>query len=404
MSFVHAGLDAALRGQAEPEAGTDGGHDARGLRDTLSGDGWRDLRAGGARVGRSLPAPGIADGRARPVSLRRIDPSGRGRADGGLVRPAGGAGADGRPRFDAYVGPGGYAWWYVDALSDDGRFGLTVIAFVGSVFSPWYAWSGRERPENHVALNVALYGGGVDRWCMTERSRGALRRDRSSLTIGASSVAWDRHALTIRFDELTAPVPPWPTIPKRMRGVVRVRPTGLNAETFRLDAAGRHLWTPIAPRARVEVETEEPGVRWTGTGYFDCNAGSEPLEDAFSDWNWSRAHLGRDTAIAYDLRRRDGTDLSLALRFAPEGAVERVPPPPAARLPSTVWRVPRTARAEAARLDRTWEDTPFYSRSTVRGRMLGEDATAVHESLSLDRLRAPWVRALLPFRMPRALR
>ena len=40
------------------------------------------------------------------------------------------------PRFDAPVPPGGYAWWYVDALSDDGRHGLTVIAFVGSVFSP----------------------------------------------------------------------------------------------------------------------------------------------------------------------------------------------------------------------------------------------------------------------------
>ena len=52
-------------------------------------------------------------------------------------------GADLGPRFDAPVRPGGYAWWYVDAFSDDGRFGLTLIAFVGSVFSPYYAWRGR---------------------------------------------------------------------------------------------------------------------------------------------------------------------------------------------------------------------------------------------------------------------
>ena len=38
--------------------------------------------------------------------------------------------------FDAPVQPGGYAWWYVDALSDDGCHGLTIIAFVGSVFRP----------------------------------------------------------------------------------------------------------------------------------------------------------------------------------------------------------------------------------------------------------------------------
>ena len=36
--------------------------------------------------------------------------------------------------------------------------GLTIIAFVGSVFSPYYHWSGRAEPENHVAINVALYG------------------------------------------------------------------------------------------------------------------------------------------------------------------------------------------------------------------------------------------------------
>ncbi|NBO88372.1 MAG: carotenoid 1,2-hydratase, partial [Betaproteobacteria bacterium] len=34
------------------------------------------------------------------------------------------------------VPSGGYLWWYVDAMSDDGQFGLTLIAFVGSVFSP----------------------------------------------------------------------------------------------------------------------------------------------------------------------------------------------------------------------------------------------------------------------------
>ncbi|MCK7475445.1 MAG: hypothetical protein MZV49_22675 [Rhodopseudomonas palustris] len=29
-------------------------------------------------------------------------------------------------------------WWYIDAISDDGTEGLTIITFVGSVFSPYY--------------------------------------------------------------------------------------------------------------------------------------------------------------------------------------------------------------------------------------------------------------------------
>ena len=48
----------------------------------------------------------------------------------------------------AIVPHDGYRWWYVDALSADGRHGITIIAFIGSVFSPFYAWSRRKRPAD----------------------------------------------------------------------------------------------------------------------------------------------------------------------------------------------------------------------------------------------------------------
>ena len=63
----------------------------------------------------------------------------------------------------------------VDRESDDGRRALSVIGFIGSVFSPWYRWSGRRDPENHVCLNVATYGPG-GRFTMTDRGRAALMR------------------------------------------------------------------------------------------------------------------------------------------------------------------------------------------------------------------------------------
>jgi len=47
---------------------------------------------------------------------------------------------------------------------------------------------------------------------------------------------------------------------------------------------------------------------------------------------------------------------------------------------------------------------PFYSRSEIRTRLLGQDATAVHEYLDLERFRSPILYAMLPFRVPRALR
>lgn len=291
-------------------------------------------------------------------------------------------------------------------MSADRRFGLTVIAFVGSVFSPWYGWSGRGDPGNHCAVNVALYGPGCDRWTMTERGRSAVHRDGASLTIGPSTMAWEGDELVIRLDEITAPVPPMPMLPGPVRGEVRLRPRAINTHVFTLDDAGRHRWRPMSPRADVSVRLSEPGLSWSGEGYLDHNSGDEPLEDAFEVWDWSRAHLSRDSAVLYDLKRRDGSAVSLAVRFGADARPEPFAPPPVVRLPDTVWGMKRFTRSEpggTAGVVGSWEDTPFYSRSALVTRLLGDDACGVHESLSLGRLRSPVVRAMLPFRMPRAL-
>ena len=78
------------------------------------------------------------------------------------------------PDFNVAVPPSGYRWWYLDGLSADGQRGLTVIAFVGSVFSPYYAAARRRQeavaPARFCAINVALYGPNRTAWAMTERS------------------------------------------------------------------------------------------------------------------------------------------------------------------------------------------------------------------------------------------
>ena len=155
---------------------------------------------------------------------------------------------------------GGYVWWYVDALSDDGDHGITVIAFLGSVFSPYYAWArrrGRGDPLRHCALNVALYGT-RRRWAMTERRDAAVQRGADFLAIGPSTLDWDGSTLTIRIDEIAVP------LPRRIRGTLRLYPSALETRTLALDAAGLHRWRPIAPCARVEVAMDSPGLSWSG--------------------------------------------------------------------------------------------------------------------------------------------
>jgi carotenoid 1,2-hydratase len=289
-------------------------------------------------------------------------------------------------------------------LSKDGRNGLTIIAFIGSVFSPYYAWArrhGRNNPLDHCALNVALYSMRRKHWTMTERSAASTMRTASSLTIGPSMLTWHGDVLTIRFEEISAP------IPKRLRGIVRVYPKALTDQTISLDLAGRHRWSPIAPCSHVEVSIEQPTLRWQGPGYLDINHGDEPIENAFRSWHWSRGDLRGRTAVLYDIIHRDGPRRPLALAFGPSGSIADFEPPPLVSLPPTRWKIARATRADAAEsvtVRRTLESAPFYARSLISTRLLGQHTWAMHESLSLDRFQSSWVQAILPFRMPRALR
>jgi len=390
----------AVRPEPRDETGNDAGHDPDGLQPAVSGDRGSAVRPQFARLDGVVPAAGRPNQTSGSFSGGGQRAPGPGRADGGAVGADGGGERDRGPRFDRAVPDNGYAWWYVDALSDDRRHGITLIAFVGSVFSPYYAFArrrGSANPLDHCALNVALYGDSK-RWAMTERRHGAIARDERHFRIGPSQVVWDGAALTIEIDEITNP------LPSRLRGTIRVHPSALTETGFDLHASGRHRWWPIAPCARVQVDLAQPGLRWIGDGYFDLNHGDVPLEQDFVGWEWSRASTRRGTVISYDTSARDGQNETLALRIDPSGAVERIEPLARTRLPRTGWRIARSARADTAhpvKVVRTLEDAPFYARSQLEATLCGETTDIMHESLSLDRFRRPIVQAMLPFRMPR---
>ena len=446
--------------------------DAAGVRAPVPGDRRGALRPGLARLDGVIPPAGRAQPAPGPVPGGWLDTPGPGGADGGAVGPAGGGkraggfaegrgvdggvvgtlgvgfdgsvaagpGANARrgPAFDTPVAPGGYVWWYLDALSDDGEHGITVIAFIGSVFSPYYAWARRHTvhgaadPLNHCAPNVALYrrgsgggangggrtgtsGHGATRWAMSERGRTQVQRDTLHLKIGPSALHWQGDTLTINIDEVAVP---WPA---RIRGMLRLHAAQRFDQALVLAAQGEHRWFPIAPSARVEVDLAASALRWSGPGYFDSNCGDAPLERAFTRWDWSRAHLsGGRSVVLYDVERIGAPPLSVGLRFDATGAVQAIEPPPEAALPDTRWGVKRGTRSEAAargsiatasasadprgapaRVLQTLTDAPFYARSLLRSRWLGEPVTAIRESLSLTRFDSRWVQAMLPFRMPR---
>ena len=299
------------------------------------------------------------------------------------------------PRFDVDVPENGYRWWYVDGVSDDRQRGIVVIAFVGSVFSPYY-FRARQRapaaPEQHCAINVALYDNKVGRWCMTERSAESLSRDASSFAVARSSLLWTGDELRIQVNERSMP---WM---RQVTGEIVLRPRHVSDAGFVPDSNARHLWQPIAPIADIEVRMTKPSWSWNGSGYFDTNTGSEPLESGFRKWSWNRSAADDHCSIDYAIEQRDGLFRSTSLRFDTAGNIIEQELPPRIELENGLWQVSRHAFSERyPQSVRDLEDTPFYTRSILD---YGERHD-VHEFLDLDRFSSGWVRFLLPFRMPR---
>ena len=301
--------------------------------------------------------------------------------------------------FSRAVVHDGYAWWYVDALADDGVHGLTIIAFVGSVFSPRYM-SARRRaptsPDEHCALNVVLYGGRQQRWVMTEFARAHVQRSATQFTLGTNDLHWDGQRLRISIHDRSAPRR------QAVRGLVTVEPQPLVNCQFALDRAGHHRWQPLAPSARVKVEMDAPEIRWQGRAYVDSNHGDAPLARDFHDWDWCRGHHEAGTDMLYDVHTRDGERRGLALSFDAQGQCAEHTPPARVVLPTShLWRMRRGTQSQngQARVVQTLEDTPFYVRSVIETRLRDRTVRAVHESLSVDRFVQPWVQTLLPFRM-----
>lgn len=233
---------------------------------------------------------------------------------------------------------------------------------------------------------------------MTERSARFVEQSPERFAVGPSEMVWTGDALEINFDEISTPHL------QRLKGRVRVIPTAMTEIEVPLHDGARHIWRPYAPTARIEVSVERPGWAWAGHGYFDANFGTAALEADFSYWTWARLPVSGGTAAFYDAARRDGKELAVALKFGADGGVSEIEAPSKAGFRRGLWQVRRETRAEAGYRPHQVQamlDAPFYNRSAVRTKVLGEETVGVFEALDLNRLRNPVIRAMLAVRMPR---
>ena len=322
----------------------------------------------------------------------------------------------------SHVRPGGYAWWYLDAVSDDGARALTAIFFIGSVFSPDYAarLSRGEpaRAQEHVAVNLALYERGHKRaWVMSEYGESELgpigeagpRIGRSVIEPGVGG------GLRVTIAERTAPfLAALAGVGGRVEGSIELTPHAPSLAPVELCGGGEHhRWQVMMPRARVQVRFSRPELRFDGVGYHDINAGEGRLERAFSSWSWARFHDAERTTIVYATHERAGAarawlvdardDEAALVRPAtllPEG--ERVRARWGLRMPRW-FAVDDAGQTLRCRPTRMYETSPFYARyaaELARPSHAG-GVVGVGEFLDLDRFRDKRVQFLLRFKMRR---
>ncbi len=248
-----------------------------------------------------------------------------------------------------------------------------------------------------MCINVATYGPG-GRWTMTDRGRDALRQTNDTFTVGPSHLHWDGTTLTVDINEVSTP---WCD---RVKGTVKIHPHGLTDKEIPLTEDGSHVWRPFAPSSDIEVDMNREGWTWSGHGYFDANFGTRALEADFGYWTWGRYPTSAGTASFYDVARRDGSDLSVALKFDEQGGVSTMEAPPKTRFSRSLWTVRRETRADPGTTPKHFKsmlDAPFYCRAGVETTIHGERVQGVHEALDLNRFRGPWLMPMLAVRVPR---
>ncbi len=210
---------------------------------------------------------------------------------------------------------------------------------------------------------------------------------------------WTGSELVISIDEIASP-----PLVSRVRGTITLRPSALTSVELPLKSDGSHVWRPFAPIATIDVALEAPGWNWSGKGYFDANFGTRALEQDFDYWTWGCFPTKGGATAFYDVARTDGSSFETAVHFDQDGTAQHTPAPPRQRFKNSLWQVKRETRADIGTTPKqtlNMLDAPFYSRSTIRTVLDGQDTIGVHEALDLTRFRSPLLKPMLAVRVPR---
>ena len=251
---------------------------------------------------------------------------------------------------------GGFTWFYVDLVDDDGN-GATVIWSWGLPFLPGYAGAARagraQLPIDRPSVNVVVYQDGRERFYLLSEI------PREECEWSADGRSWRLGGCTFTWSDSPGTAGAAPT--RALHADIDLAlPTGGRATgqlwlsgALRRDSAGvppaedpsNHEWTPMLAAAHGGLQLQTPGgaLRVEGRGYHDRNSAPRPLHGlGIQSWWWGRVALpGRDL-IFYQLISPDprAAPRDLVVELAADGSCRTSADPG--------WQVSRRRRMPAA--------------------------------------------------------
>ncbi|MBC8140584.1 MAG: hypothetical protein H7Y38_04000 [Armatimonadetes bacterium] len=195
--------------------------------------------------------------------------------------------------------PNGYEWWYFDAVSDDERYVLVVIFFLGTPMSPYYkaVVDGKNPVPNDwcgvfVTLHERTRSGYAERaYAYNVYKGGAFAPDGATVAVGGSRFVREGNAWNLSLEERGL----WLGA---VRGNLSFAADFLPGHTP-IPGDEAHTWVCVAPDCRVSGDltlASGEAVRFAGRGYHDHNFGRLPWMDTPA-WYWGRTHFARDKPV-----------------------------------------------------------------------------------------------------------
>ena len=301
--------------------------------------------------------------------------------------------------------PGGFIWWYLDLVEENGD-GFVLIFAWGLPFLPGLLHAARQgkpqMPGEWPAVSLAVYRGGTcvfylldvpetASWDQT-RTRESLAFGRSTMTLGWES---GRFELQVNLDTEGAGEP--------ISGQICVTGPGVQSET----APTAHSWAVLAACVSGQATLKIAGEQWlfSGRAYVDRNAGDRPIDTlGMSAWTWARVAFPGRELVLWEVDGTTPGEQTIALSIFPDGS--RALDSPRYESSGRWWgagtAAPKQIQVQGAgwpaslRLGRPLESSPFYARFPVTAvDVNGEVGHGFAERCLPARIDATWMRPLV---------